>query len=92
MNASKVFELILAACLVIFGVYVGLSESLTIPGRVSMNTYSIKPPGTLFIAGSIFCFASTLILLTLNYNKKASVTLLVSSFVLLTIGFISGIN
>lgn len=92
MKASKVFEFTLAACLIILGIYAGLSEGLTIPGRVSIDSYYIKPPSTLFISGSIFCFAGTLILSTLNKNKKARIVLLVSSFALFTIGLISGIN
>jgi len=91
MQASKIFELILAICLILFGVYVGI---ITIPGRVSMNAYYIEPPGTFFIAGAIFCFAITLILMTLNKNKyrKTGIGLLASCFALLTIGILSGIN
>jgi len=91
MKASKVFEFTLAACLIILGIYAGLSEGFTIPGRASMNSYYIKPPNTLFISGSIFCFAGTLILSTLN-KKKAGIIFLVSSFILFTIGLLSGID
>ncbi len=94
MQASKIFELILATCLIFFGIYVGISANITIPGRVSMNAYYIEPPGTFFIAGSIFCFAVTLILMTLNKNKykKIGMGLMVSCFALLTAGILSGIT
>jgi len=94
MKSSNIFELFLASCLIILGVYVGFSESLTLPGRVSMNTYYIEPPATFFMAGSIFCFSCMLILLTLNKDKykKISMGLLISCFVLLTIGIIISIN
>ena len=93
MKASKIFELLLATGLIFLAIYVGLSESLTMPGRVSMNTYYIEPPGTFFIAGSILCFACTLILLTLKQDKykNASMILFVGSLILLSIGFLSAV-
>ena len=92
--ANLIFELILAACLIIFGIYVGISENITIPGRVSMNTYYIEPHGTFFIAGAIFFFAGTLILMILDKvkYKRISMGLMACCFALFTIGIISGLN
>jgi len=94
MQASTIFELLLAACLIMLGLYIGFSESITIPGRVSMNTYHIAAPGTYFIAASMFCFASILLLLNLNKDKykKICLALLVSSFTLITVGIVSGVS
>jgi len=74
--------------------YVVTSENVIIPGRVSTNTYRIEPPGTFYLAGSIFFFASTLILLTLKqekYNKLPRV-LFLSCFVLLGVSFFYGVK
>jgi len=84
----------LAVGLIILGIYVAISENVTLPGRVSLNKYYIEASGTYFLSASLFCFAATLILLSLKQKKynKLSGTLFVTCFVLFSIGFSTGIE
>lgn len=94
MKTSKVFELLIAAALFVLAIYAGLSDGFSIPGRVSMNSSDIEPPGTFFISGAILSMSFSLVLFVLKQDKykKLAGILFISSFVLFTVGLLSGVN
>ena len=89
ITASTVFELILSIALIILSFFLATSDTLTLPGRLTTNFYTIKAPATYFVAGSVFVFACSLALLTLRKNKFKSFCLAMFcvSFLLFIYGF-----
>jgi len=94
MKLSKIFELFIAAALFVLAIYAGLSDGFSIPGRVSMNSSDIEPPGTFFISSAIFCMSLSLFLFVLKHDKckKLASILFVCSFILFIVGLLSGVS
>lgn len=92
MNTSLTGRLLLAVCSIIFialGVYLLQQETITIPGRLTMNRYTVEYPGIVLFSSAAFTLSLMFGLLAINKFrfKKLSTNLFIISFVLFSIGY-----
>ncbi len=86
---SKALLITFSIIFIMLGVYLLQQNSITLPGRLTMNQYVIEYSGIVFFAGSLFTLSLMLILLTLNAErfKKICTNIFLVSFALFSIGF-----
>lgn len=89
LSASTIFELALSLGLIILSIYLATADTLTLPGRLTANIYSIEAPATYIVAGGVFICACTLALLTLTREKfkNICIAMFALAFLLFVYGF-----
>ena len=92
MRASIPSRLLLIALSLAFtalGVYLLLHDTLTIPGRLTMNRYLIERNGLVLFSSAAFTVSFMFVLLAINKQrfKNLSTNLFIIGFLLFTIGY-----